>query len=124
MQTILRDEYGYSNVQVINAGVVAYASWDTLANFEFRVLDLDPDIVIVYHAINDVIARLVDPAYYNGLNPARGIWRQNMKLSPSVLYRCPSIFWGCPTPANWMRPLVPSPISSAAPRAISATIWA
>lgn len=88
LQQILRDEYGYTNVEVVNAGVVQYASWDSLVNFEFRVLDLDPDMIIVYHAINDVVARLVDPAAYDGLNRVRGIWQSGtLSLSPSALYR-------------------------------------
>jgi lysophospholipase L1-like esterase len=90
LQQILRDEYGYTQVEVINAGVIAYNSWDLLAEFEYRVLDLNPDMVIVYEGINDVVARLVDPRYYNGANPARGTWRTDYPaLSPSVL----TAFW-------------------------------
>jgi hypothetical protein len=88
LETILREEYGYSNVEVVNAGAVAYASWETLVNFEFRVLDLDPDMLLVYDGINDVYARLVDPQFYNGGNPARGIWESNpAPLPPITLYR-------------------------------------
>jgi lysophospholipase L1-like esterase len=59
---------GYSNVEVVNAGVPGYTSWESLINFEFRVLDLDPDMVIIYQNVNDVHARLVDPALYRGDN--------------------------------------------------------
>jgi len=65
---------GYSQVRVINAGVGGYGSWETLLNFQFRVLDLDPDLVIVYHAINDVYSRLVwPPGAYRGDNSGRRI---------------------------------------------------
>jgi lysophospholipase L1-like esterase len=98
LQKILREDYDYLNVEVINGGVVAYSSYDTLANFLYRVLDIDPDMIIVYHAVNDVVARLVDPEYYNGQNPARGIWRTVPdRLSPSTLYRYVAINLG------WMR---------------------
>lgn len=74
LQRVLRDEYGYTSVEVVNAGVESYASYDSLANFLYRVLDDRPDVVLVYHGVNDVRARLVDPAYYDGLNRQRGIW--------------------------------------------------
>jgi lysophospholipase L1-like esterase len=62
----LREQYGYKNVQVINAGVPGYNSWEMLVNLEFRVLDLDPDLVITYEGTNDVHARLVEPSAYRG----------------------------------------------------------
>ena len=66
LEKLLREEYGYENVQVINAGVPGYNSWEILVNLEFRVLDLDPDLVIIYEGTNDVHARLVQPAAYHG----------------------------------------------------------
>lgn len=88
LEKILREDYGYSHVEVVNAGVVAYTSWESLVNFQFRIIDLQPDLLLVYDGINDVVARLVDPQFYNGINPARGIWRVNpTPLSSSVLHR-------------------------------------
>ncbi|MFP6584988.1 MAG: SGNH/GDSL hydrolase family protein [Candidatus Hydrogenedentota bacterium] len=55
-------ERGFTHVRVINAGAEGWASWETLVNVNFRVLDLDPDMVIIYHAVNDVISRIVWPA--------------------------------------------------------------
>jgi lysophospholipase L1-like esterase len=66
LEKLLTDEYGYRNVQVINAGVPGYNSWEILVNLEFRVLDLDPDLVIIYENTNDVHARLVEPSAYHG----------------------------------------------------------
>ena len=60
LQKHLRD-LGYGAVDVINAGVPGYTSWESLINLEFRVLDINPDLVIVYDALNDVHARLVRP---------------------------------------------------------------
>lgn len=45
------------DVDVINAGVESYTSAESLANLLFRGLQLDPDIVLVYHAANDVRPR-------------------------------------------------------------------
>lgn len=66
LEKLLEEEYGYENVQVINAGVPGYNSWEMLGNLEFRVLDLDPDLVIIYEGTNDVHARLVEPSAYRG----------------------------------------------------------
>ncbi len=81
---------GYSNVEVINAGVPAYSSWETLLSFELRVLDIEPDLVIIYHGINDVHPRLVFPYdAYRGDNsgsrspfspPSETIWDQSTIL--------------------------------------------
>lgn len=50
-----------AKIRVVNAGASGWASLESLINLETRVLDLDPDLVIVYHNINDVGARLVWP---------------------------------------------------------------
>ncbi len=77
MEKILREQYGYHNVQVINAGVPGYTTWESLINLEFRVLDLEPDLIIIYHNTNDVHARLVLPAAYRGDNSgARVQWHE------------------------------------------------
>lgn len=105
LQRILRNEYGYRGVEVINAGVVAYSSYDSLANFIFHVLDDQPDMIILYHAINDVLARLVDPRHYSGLNPARGLWSlDGRELPSSTLIRFLSVNTGLitnPNALNW-----------------------
>jgi hypothetical protein len=71
LEKILREKYGYKNVEVINAGVGGYNSWETLINLEFRVLDIDPDLVIEYEGANDVHARFVDPISYRGDDSGR-----------------------------------------------------
>jgi lysophospholipase L1-like esterase len=66
LERLLKEDYGYQNVQVINAGVPGYNSWEMLVNLEFRGLDLDPDLVIIYEGVNDVHARMVEPSAYRG----------------------------------------------------------
>ena len=73
LQEILRTEYNLPNVEVINAGVPGYNSWESLINLEFRVLDLNPDLVIVYHGTNDVHPRFVPPEKYQSDNSG---WRR------------------------------------------------
>lgn len=74
LQQILHENYGYNHIEVVNAGVNSYSSYDSLANLTYRVLDDEPDMIIIYHGVNDVRARLVEPESYSGLNLQRGIW--------------------------------------------------
>ena len=88
LQTALRDEYGYAHVEVINAGTPMYSTWESAVNMLLRMSDLQPDLVIIYHGINDLQVRLVDPEQYEGLNAARGIWElAEDPLPPSSLLR-------------------------------------
>lgn len=74
LQKLLRNDYKYQFVEVINAGVPGYNSWESLVNLEFRVLDLSPDLVIYYEAVNDVHARFVLPAAYRADNSGLRQW--------------------------------------------------
>jgi lysophospholipase L1-like esterase len=71
LEKLLKEKYGYQNVQVINAGVPGYNSWEMLINLEFRVLDLHPDLVVIYEGTNDVHARMVEPSSYRGDDSGR-----------------------------------------------------
>jgi lysophospholipase L1-like esterase len=100
LQQILH-ERGYSNVEVVNGGVPQYATYDNLVNFELRLLDDQPDMIITYEGINDVVTRLVDPSRYNGLNPMRGIWNTStIQQSPFVAVRFFSQRLGFTTPIS------------------------
>lgn len=83
LEKLMREKYGYQRVEVINAGVPGYNSWEILVNLEFRVLDLDPDLVIIYEGTNDVHARLVDPSAYRGDDLGR---RQAWQAPPVALW--------------------------------------
>ena len=83
LEKLLTEEYGYQNVEVINAGVPGYNSWEILTNLEFRVLDLNPDLIIIYEGTNDVHARLVEPSAYRGEDSGR---RQPWQIPPVPLW--------------------------------------
>jgi lysophospholipase L1-like esterase len=102
LQTILHEQYGYTNVEVINGGFIGYSSWETLVNFEFRVLELEPDMIILYDSVNDIVPReqlSVDCFHgdnpLRGLNSTKGFWvERDTPLSPSVLYRFAAVNLG------------------------------
>jgi len=78
---------GHENLTVINAGASAWSSWETLINFELRVLDLDPDLIIVYHGVNDIHPRLVwPPEAYQGDNSGRRITNSQLFMPGIVEY--------------------------------------
>lgn len=52
------------DIEVINAGLPGWNSWNDLVNLEFRLIDLNLDMIIVYEGVNDVHARMVKPVAY------------------------------------------------------------
>jgi lysophospholipase L1-like esterase len=79
LQTILNDK-GVP-CEVINAGVGAYTSAETLINLETRVLDLQPDLLVIYHGVNDVHPR-VTPGFQNDYSHYR---KPFVMPEPSIL---------------------------------------
>ena len=64
MQKYLRELYDTDRIEVINGALPGYTSYEDLINLEFRILDLNPDLVIPYVGVNDVHARFVEPSSY------------------------------------------------------------
>jgi len=61
LEAALRTQTG-RDVEVVNAGPPAYVSGQELARLTFEVLDLEPDIAVVYDGFNDLnSALLFDP---------------------------------------------------------------
>jgi len=72
---LLKNEYGYKNVEIINAGVGGYTSWESLINLQFRVLETEPDLIIVYHGVNDVHPRMRQTPYAADNSGYRKQWQ-------------------------------------------------
>lgn len=71
LERALVGDHRRPSVQVINAGVSGYSSWESLINLEFRVIELEPDLIIVYHGVNESHTRLVKPGTYRSDNSGR-----------------------------------------------------
>lgn len=96
---------GFTQARVINAGVPGYTTWETLLNYQLRVQPLDPDLVVVYHGINDLKARQVWPpeAYQadnSGLRAARLSFDESRWFPESTLIRWLSVKLGLREPAT------------------------
>ncbi len=53
LNALLPEGSPYNRVEVINAGVPGYTSMESFVNFKMRVMPLEPDLIILYHGIND-----------------------------------------------------------------------
>jgi lysophospholipase L1-like esterase len=66
----LREARPDRSIQVINAGAPGYSTFESTINLAFRMLEFEPDLIIVYHSINDMRCALYkDPA------PDNSHWR-------------------------------------------------
>jgi lysophospholipase L1-like esterase len=105
LQRILREEYGYASVEVVNLGVPGYASLDSLVQLATRGLAHQPDLILVYDGLNDAVVRMFqDPLCYNdggpllGMGLDRGVWQYASEDMPlSTLYRFVAL------QAGWIR---------------------
>jgi lysophospholipase L1-like esterase len=68
LEGLLRAGRPGRDIEVVNCGVPSYTSAEDLANLAFRVLDLQPDAIVVYQGINDWRTRPYrnfDSAYFH-----------------------------------------------------------
>jgi len=75
---------GYSNIEVINAGVPGHATFDSLGRLYSQIWLFEPDIVLIYNAWNDF-------KYFRTLTPENPLISQfkpyNSKANPFTNYR-------------------------------------
>lgn len=57
LEAVLRQRAPELRVEVLNAGIPGYTTAESFMNLAMKVLDYEPDLVVVYHAINDVRPR-------------------------------------------------------------------
>ncbi len=67
---LLREARPGLDVEPVNAGVPGYTAVETVIDFALRAQALEPDLVIVYHGVNDV-----NPALAPGFRPDYAHWR-------------------------------------------------
>jgi lysophospholipase L1-like esterase len=78
IQQHLDQSFPTKNNLVINAGVGGYSSHESLINLQFRVLDISPDVIFIYHGPNDVHTRYLPPdQYFRDNCGRRSMWRSD-----------------------------------------------
>lgn len=70
LEAHLREAYPNRKIEVINAGTSGYSTFESVVNLAFRVVEFEPDLVIVYHSINDMRCAL-----YPNPQPDNTHWR-------------------------------------------------
>ncbi len=83
LEHYLSESYPERSIEVLNAGMRGYSTFESLINYALRVADFDPDLVIVYHTINDMRCALY-PGVVRDNQHFRAVWRSYV---PSPLER-------------------------------------
>ena len=96
---------GYDHVRVINAGTPNYSSFETLLNYQLRIDSLEPDLIIVYHGVNELKTRYVwPPEKYkrdnSGYRAPRLIYDDGSDWPESTAWRILSIRLGWRSPSG------------------------
>jgi hypothetical protein len=60
LEQVLRERHPGRAIEVVNGGADAYTSAESLIDLELNGLDLEPDLVVVLHGINDLRASWFD----------------------------------------------------------------
>lgn len=68
LQQVLREDYGYDHIEVVNGGMPAYQIANSLVNYQIRLSELNPDAVMIYHAPNDAFVSSLSQDCYRGYN--------------------------------------------------------
>lgn len=69
-------------VEVINAGVPGYTTAESLINLNLRLLDLQPDVIVIYHSYNDYKPNRFpdyEPDYSHWRRPYGKVWRNPLR---------------------------------------------
>ncbi|HET6201232.1 MAG TPA: SGNH/GDSL hydrolase family protein [Planctomycetota bacterium] len=77
---LLREARPGVDLETVNAGVPGYTSIETLIDFALRGQALEPDLVVLYHGVNDVPALLTP-----GFRPDYAHWRPLPPREPEGL---------------------------------------
>jgi lysophospholipase L1-like esterase len=60
LQEELRERLGTDKIEVINGGLTGSTSGESFHRLATQVLPVDPDMIIIYHAYNDLLPRVFD----------------------------------------------------------------
>lgn len=79
LEALLRSR-GLAQVEIVNAGVPGYSSFESSLLLQLRVFEWQPDLVLYYDNTNDVHPRLVEPALFASDNAGyRRAWDSGVR---------------------------------------------
>ncbi len=104
------------HVEVINAGVRGYNSLQSYINYLTKIEDLNPDMLLVYHAVNDIWTRAVWPPEAYKADQSGSYTVQSSPeykgISSLSIIRVPLIFAGVISPETSWNNVVKIPESN------------
>jgi lysophospholipase L1-like esterase len=74
LERMLDEQNPDQNFEVINAGVPGYTTAENIGNLHYRILNHDPDMVLLYNAYNDLKVN------HGGCNGDYNCWRQKNEV--------------------------------------------
>jgi len=80
----LLDASGAGEVEVLNFGVAGWTSAESLVNYALLAQDFEPDVVLVHHAVNDLLPRRI-PDFRSDYRHFRKPWSQP-ELGPELRF--------------------------------------
>jgi len=80
---LLKQQAPYRPVTAINAGVSAYSSFQSLTYLEQRGLELQPDLILFYHEVNDYLPSSLRDSSHNEI----GVLKTDKQLYESRVQR-------------------------------------
>jgi len=89
LQDLLSVRVPGTTIECINASAAGYTSAESLVEFLFRGLDLQPDILLVYHNVNDAWSSQMVEGFTSDYSHAR----RHKPWSPGLMNRLPQLPW-------------------------------
>ena len=90
LERALNQKYPHNHYRIINAGISAYSSTQSVRYLELRGLSFDPDAVLLYHEINDYLPTTIRDLGNNEI----GITMTDAQLMSSLPFRINGLLFG------------------------------
>lgn len=87
LQQELRNRFGTDKIEVINAGLTGSTSAESFHRLPTQVLPLKPDMVVIYHAFNDLLPRIFNDYQEDYYHFRRSDPNNPPGMTQSYLYR-------------------------------------
>ena len=94
LQSVLQESLGTKKIEVINVAYSGYATPHSLILFELDVLSWEPDMIIVSHNINDLLAAYWPNFTYDYSNTySNEFYLPNYNTFTNILFQYSQFYW-------------------------------
>ena len=98
----LRERYPDRKIEILNAGYQWYTTEHSLIQYLFKIKDYDPDLIIMWHGVNDFYRSFLTPRFTYGKfesdyshfhGPVARVAREHFKPAPVVRFHLVSMVY-------------------------------